>query len=1157
MHQRFQNTQRLCRRSTRRHQPGWPVRGACRPRLEELETRTLLSITATGLNVALTEGVAKSAILATFRDSDSTVSASNFVTSIDWGDRTAATPGTVTQPGGSGTSFQLAGTHRYAEEGADHAVVTISDSKNHTSAKVTSQVTVLDAPLQVAGLTLRFEEGHPLSGVVATFRDTDPAGVAADYAATVFWGDGSPSSPGLVAADGKGGFTVSGTHGYADEGGHTITAIITDKGHASATAKTTAAIADAPLTGGGRIVAAVEGKAASGVVAAFRDADPSGAPGDYTATIFWGDGSKQSPGQVARDGTGGFTVSGSHTYGESGAYSIKVSIRDAGNASVLTSITTPVAEMPLSAAGTDLAAKDNTAFTGVVATFSDPGNPSGVVAPYTAHVQWGDGHTSSGIVVADHAVSGRFDVIGTNTYVHGGTFPVTVTILDRSANAAVASSHATVELDFSSLHGYLSNELNALQNGLDQQVLATAVPLMGQIRSSSAAHVIDHFLSGLLGALPETTPAAIQLALFNALGPSGLGLLKDSNGDGTVDLADIGVHDTGDSVTFDVPLHQGAQANTGQLNLNLALPGLPFQLQASGAVQAGVGFDYDLQFGVRENPGQAATAFLATSPLTLQVQASIPGLDVNGTLGVLHVEARDDSSHPSSFTGTYTVAVGIDSSGNLTVSSALTASANVNLKLSVGFDSSSTFGPRVTADFNMAWSFNAADPSQFPFGNTPSIAFNNVQLDLGSFFGGFVAPIVTNMQKVTKPLEPLADFLMAPIPALSNLSEQFNQGPVTVANLFPSDSQTIEDFAAAIHAINGLNPANLANGVVDLGSFTITDPRATDANGDSSAAGILTDAARTDVVSQISSVSAGAASFFNAIGTFGNSQGFQFPMLENPAKIFGLFLGQNTTLFTFTLPPFNLSTQFTESIPIIPFVNADASGVIQISAGATFGFDTTGFHTGNILDGFFIQNAQVGVTGGVGFGLSVGVPVLATANLDCVVSATVNLNLVDSNGSRTVYGSELASGNFKLNLSGSVTATLVADIETFFVVIYQINLGTWTVATFTAGSLAAGRHAISAVYGGNLLTHPSSAPVQTMNASAAAADGPAPVAGGKPAASIATLRPPAPMRATPSVSAADLDHYFTSAVPHYPSARLAGRLSRERAPEDEWLGRTV
>src|SRR5262249_32921466 len=151
-------------------------------------------------------------------------------------------------------------------------------------------------------------------------------------------------------------------------------------------------VADAPLSATGKSVSTVEGSAFTGVVATFTDANPNGAVGDYTATIQWGDGAT-STGTLAYDaGNGLFTVTGTHAYAEEGSYALAVAVADDGGSTAAASSLAWVADAPLSATGENLVAIEGSAFSGVVATFSD-GNPNGAAGDFTATINWGDGTT--------------------------------------------------------------------------------------------------------------------------------------------------------------------------------------------------------------------------------------------------------------------------------------------------------------------------------------------------------------------------------------------------------------------------------------------------------------------------------------------------------------------------------------------------------------------------------------------------------------------------------------------------------------------------------------------------------------------------------------------------------------------------------------------
>jgi hypothetical protein len=80
-----------------------------------------------------------------------------------------------------------------------------------------------------AQATLNAAVGLPITGVVATFSDSDPNGNAKDYTATINWGDGHFSN-GTITKNAQGGFDVNGTNTYATPGNFSINVDIADFG---------------------------------------------------------------------------------------------------------------------------------------------------------------------------------------------------------------------------------------------------------------------------------------------------------------------------------------------------------------------------------------------------------------------------------------------------------------------------------------------------------------------------------------------------------------------------------------------------------------------------------------------------------------------------------------------------------------------------------------------------------------------------------------------------------------------------------------------------------------------------------------------------------------------------------------------------------------
>src|SRR5205085_9406200 len=72
----------------------------------------------------------------------------------------------------------------------------------------------------------------------------------------------------------------------------------------------------------------------------------------------------------------------------------------------------------------------------------------------------------------------------------------------------------------------------------------------------------------------------------------------------------------------------------------------------------------------------------------------------------------------------------------------------------------------ISTDFHMDWSFGSGNLS----GSQPNLAFNNVQLHLGTFISGFVAPILRKVKEYLDPVKPIVDALQTRLPVISDLA---------------------------------------------------------------------------------------------------------------------------------------------------------------------------------------------------------------------------------------------------------------------------------------------------------------------------------------------------------------------------------------------------
>ena len=380
-------------------------------------------------------GAAFGGVVATFSDADPNANVGLFTATIHWGDGHTST-GTIASAGKG--SFIVSGGNTYASVGMYGFSVTIHDVGGssvtaHGIARVTAgAITALGTPVAAV-------EGTSFSGTVATFVDSTPGAAVGLYTATINWGDGQITS-GIITAT-PGGFGVTGQHTFLGAGSYPLSVHIASKTGSTASGHSTASVSDALLTASAAAPVGTEGMSFSGTVATFTDADPNASAGLYTATITWGDG-HTSAGIVTGSAGTGFTVSGSNTYATLGSYGFSVMIHDKGGSSVTAQGTATAQDAPLSATWVNLQSSEGSLFSGVLATFSDPGSDASV-GLYTATITWGDGHTSSGTVAAA-AGKGSFIVSGSNTYTVGGSYGFTVTISDKGGSAIIAQGTASV-----------------------------------------------------------------------------------------------------------------------------------------------------------------------------------------------------------------------------------------------------------------------------------------------------------------------------------------------------------------------------------------------------------------------------------------------------------------------------------------------------------------------------------------------------------------------------------------------------------------------------------------------------------------------------------------------------------------------------------------
>jgi len=300
-----------------------------------------------------------------------------YTVTIDWGDTTAPTNGSVSCDT-TNTQFEVksAAGHTYKDSGTFTATLSVTDNAgnatNDTDKGQTAHVTVLDANLSATSpTTLRGGgEGGNVEGASvgasAFFLDSntsfaDLGEVDPGLTATIDWGDGTTSPAARIAwpdCGECGNVQVSGSHIYdANKPAtkpYSVTITLHDDGGKSATsaAAETPAFADAALTADvNKTLTATATKSSTAVVGSFKDAaSGQSKAADFTASINWGD-AQSSTGTVTQTASGAFSVSGSHTYASAGSKAITVTVTDEEGSTVTLHATATVAPLVLPATG--------------------------------------------------------------------------------------------------------------------------------------------------------------------------------------------------------------------------------------------------------------------------------------------------------------------------------------------------------------------------------------------------------------------------------------------------------------------------------------------------------------------------------------------------------------------------------------------------------------------------------------------------------------------------------------------------------------------------------------------------------------------------------------------------------------------------------------
>ncbi|WP_422925029.1 FG-GAP-like repeat-containing protein [Singulisphaera sp. PoT] len=400
-------------------------------------------------------------------------------------------------------------------------------------------------PLTASGMPLNYVRGQSSKQSLARFVDGDANAPAGAYTATISWGDGTntnaSASQGTIVFDGSGGFLVTAGHAYQKAGSYSIKVTIRDDGGNSTTALGVANVINAEASGPNPSDLTVQDASASvgvpfnGLVASFGSSITDASPGDFAATILWGDGNVSS-GTITTDGSGQFRVSGSNTYRKAGTNPVTVQVQGLGTYSISAqgSLVVSAATLADSSTPTTFSVRQeaNTG-TRVLATFTSS-NPLANLADFNAKVDWGGSLAGVPFVsIVPVGTSGgvsTWRVMGNAIYSEVGTYPISVSVVD-SDGGQLTSKQTTAKVT--------SNLGNAPLIPVRSILTGSLVVTVTAASNVSQALGFQIFLGDgkqLLGAISPTTSAAGAVQSLTIPVVSGENLVIQVMGQGTYEF---------------------------------------------------------------------------------------------------------------------------------------------------------------------------------------------------------------------------------------------------------------------------------------------------------------------------------------------------------------------------------------------------------------------------------------------------------------------------------------------------------------------------------------------------------------------------------------------------------------------------------------------
>ena len=514
---------------------------------------------------------------------------------------------------------------------------------------------------------------------------------------------------------------------------------------------------------------------------------------------------------------------------------------------------------------------------------------------------------------------------------------------------------------------------------------ASDLPLVGDKLAQAATFIRDMRL-GFLADLRERLNgpgAAIQYirdGIWDVFGPSGLNIIRDTNNNGSVQLADIevGWYDvagnlihawvvgqdvpqegqprqlggpgnysvSADAIQFNVMLGGLAFGTGVDIPLDIDLPGFGLNVDGGFGVQLAWSFDFGMGLSLEDgfylttnDSGSdpeievELSAFLDGKPLD---NAVVTPFVAEGKLLFFKLTAVDTDRQPSvaefqpsGVFGFLDLNISGDVvTGRLTFNHLLSTpfedlfdvnmgvDAELNIEFTLELDGVDGL-PKLKADFVLDWGWSLDSGSQ-----TPEIGLQNLRLEIGSFVSEVLKPISDKIHDILGPVKPVIDVLLTPIPGLDILLDEPNL--LGLINFVAKLTGNPEIPPAFIHAAKNMidlaeqvNAMLGTNGDILLGNIAgLGTPNASATQ----AVGSIPQELQS-FLDSVANASIGGELITTGVSGGGSSterSGFKIlPYLTDIGNWMKLITGGDATLFTYEMPLLEYSMQFRQQIASI------------------------------------------------------------------------------------------------------------------------------------------------------------------------------------------------------------------------------------------------